>query len=64
MRSRHIHTSIGLISECYNMLDCKTTGCSVSIKFDIAKAFDLIDWGFLLWVLRRFSFADRFIGVM
>ena len=62
MRGRHIHISIALVSECYNILDCNITGGNVGIKFDITKAFDTIDWGFLLQVLRRFGFADRFVG--
>ena len=43
VRGRHIHTSIGMVSKCYNMLDYQITGGNVGIKFDIAKAFDIID---------------------
>lgn len=52
VRCRHIHAFIGLVSKCYNMLDCKITGSIVGIKFDIPKAFDTIDW----------RFDDRFVG--
>lgn len=44
------------------MLNCKIIRGNVGIKFDIAKAFDTIDWGFLLQVLHMFGVADKFVG--
>lgn len=43
VRGSHIHTSIGLVFECYNMLDREIKGGNFGIKFDIAKTFDKID---------------------
>ena len=62
VQSRHIHTSIGLVSERYNMLDREFTWGNVGIKFDIAKAFDTMDWGFWLRVLCSFGFMDKFVS--
>lgn len=44
VRDKHIYTYIGLVSKCYNMLNYDISGCNLGIKFDIAKAFDMIDW--------------------
>lgn len=40
----------------------KNQGGNVSIKIDIAKAFDTLDWEFLLQVLHSFVFDHVFIG--
>lgn len=42
------------------MLDCKTFGGNVAIKFDIKKAIDTLDWNFLLKVLTTFGFDRKF----
>lgn len=45
---RSISYSNILTSECINLLDAKCLGGSVAVKFDIKKAFDTINWNFLL----------------
>ncbi|KAM1823097.1 hypothetical protein ACFX14_025043 [Malus domestica] len=45
---RRITDCIGLVSECFNVLDKKTRGGNMGVKVDIAKAFDTLDWSFLL----------------
>ena len=62
VKGRHIHNSIGITSECFNMLDRKNFGGNIAIKLDIAKAFDTLDWGFLLKVLTAFGFSTVFIN--
>ena len=62
IRGRSIHHCIGLTSECFNLLDTKRKGGNVAIKIDIAKAFDTLDWNFLLKVLHAFGFNQTFIG--
>lgn len=47
-KGRSISYSNILTSECINLLDAKCLGGSVAVKFDIKKAFDTIDWNFLL----------------
>lgn len=61
VRGRQIHNSIGITSECFNMLDRKNHGGNIAIKIDIAKAFDTLDWDFLLKVLQAFGFCSTFI---
>lgn len=60
VKGRKIYQSIGLASECFNLLDNKTHGGNVALKVDIAKAFETIDWGFLLHVLDAFGFNNTF----
>ena len=40
------------------MLQNKTFGGNVALKFDIRKAFDTLDWKFLLSVLSKFRFHN------
>lgn len=47
-------------SEVINMLDHKSYGGNVALKFDIKKAFDTMNWYFLLQVLSSFGFDDIF----
>lgn len=42
------------------MLDYKTFGGNLAVKLDIMKAFDTIDWNFLLKVLEAFGFNRKF----
>lgn len=42
------------------MLDNKAFGGNITLKFDIKKAFDTLDWGFLLKVLKAFGFHNQF----
>lgn len=42
------------------MLDSKVYGGNLALKFDIKKAFDTIDWNFLLRILEAFGFDAKF----
>jgi hypothetical protein len=44
------------------MLDKKSFGGNMAMKIDIKKAFDILDWGFLLRVLKSFGFNHVFYG--
>jgi hypothetical protein len=57
IKGRHIRDCICLTSEAINMLHKKSYGGNLAIKIDIAKAFDTIDWQFLLKVLNAFGFS-------
>ncbi|XP_058742332.1 uncharacterized protein LOC131614798 [Vicia villosa] len=60
IHGRHIHDCIGLASEAFNMLDSKAWCGNLAFKVDIAKAFDTLDWSFLLKVLHQFGFNNIF----
>jgi hypothetical protein len=59
-KGRSIKYCICLTSEAINVLNKKSFGGNLALKIDIAKAFDTLDWSFLLKVLKRFGFGERF----
>ncbi|XP_062014240.1 uncharacterized protein LOC133730715 [Rosa rugosa] len=61
LKGRQISDCIFLISECVNLLDNKCRGGNVAIKFDVAKAFDTLNWDFLRRVLNAFGFHATFV---
>jgi hypothetical protein len=60
IKGRSIKDCICLTSEAINLLNKKSFGGNLSLKVDIAKAFDTLDWSFLLNVLKKFGFNDIF----
>jgi len=60
IRGRNIKDCICLTSEAINVLNKKSFGGNMALKVDIAKAFDTLDWNFLLRVLKAFGFNDIF----
>ncbi|XP_061999298.1 uncharacterized protein LOC133716631 [Rosa rugosa] len=61
LKGRQISDCIFLASECVNLLDNKCCGGNVAIKFDVAKAFDTLNWDFLRRVLNAFGFHATFV---
>ncbi|XP_026439686.1 uncharacterized protein LOC113338489 [Papaver somniferum] len=57
-----IFDCIGITSEAINMLDYKTFGGNLALKFDIRKAFDTLNWEFLLQSLVGYGFCEKFVG--
>ncbi|XP_019455064.1 PREDICTED: uncharacterized protein LOC109356183 [Lupinus angustifolius] len=62
MKGRQIHDCISLASEVVNLLDHRVYGVNLAIKLDVKKAFDTIDWKFLLDTLGAFGFHATFIN--
>lgn len=60
IRGRNIKDCISLTSEAINTLDKTCFGGNLALKIDVSKAFDTLDWGFLLKVLRGFGFNSTF----
>jgi len=60
IKGRSIKDCIGLTYEAINLLNKKTYGGNLAMKVDIAKAFDTLDWSFLLRVLKGFGFCEKF----
>jgi hypothetical protein len=60
IQGRNIKDCICLASEAANLLHSKSYGGNLALKIDITKAFDTIEWPFLLKVLKSFGFNDVF----
>jgi hypothetical protein len=60
IKGRSIKDCICLTSEAINVLQKRSFGGNLAIKVDIAKAFDTIQWSFLLRVLKAFGFNQKF----
>ncbi|XP_019450635.1 PREDICTED: uncharacterized protein LOC109352905 [Lupinus angustifolius] len=61
IKDRHIHYCICIAFEAINLLDHKTLGGNLALKLDVKKAFDTIDWRFLMDTLKAFGFHNSFI---
>ena len=57
---RHIQDCIMIASEAVNLLHRKTYGGNLAIKIDVRKAFDALNWKFLIHVLHCFGFNQTF----
>ncbi|XP_019435980.1 PREDICTED: uncharacterized protein LOC109342436 [Lupinus angustifolius] len=55
IKGRSIKDCICIASEVMNMLDGKTFGGNIAIELDIEKAFDILEWSFLLQTLQAFG---------
>jgi len=60
IQGRNIKDCICMASEAINLLHNKSYGGNLAIKIDISKAFDTLDWKFLLSVLKGFGFNETF----
>jgi len=60
IKGKQIKECICLTSKAINMLHNKSFGGILAIKINIAKAFDTIDWSFLIKVFKAFGFNDTF----
>jgi hypothetical protein len=49
-----------IASEAVNVLSKKSYAGNIALKIDISKAFDTLDWNFLLAVLKQFGFGETF----
>jgi len=60
VQGRQIHDCIGIAFEAINMLSKKVKEGNVTYKVDIHKAFDTLNWNFL--VLKHFGFHHSFFS--
>jgi len=60
IQGRRIKDCICITSEAINILHNSAFGGNLALKIDIAKAFDTIEWKFLLRVLKAFNFNEKF----
>ncbi|XP_058781014.1 uncharacterized protein LOC131655124 [Vicia villosa] len=59
---RNIKDGICLTSEAINILGNKSFSGNVALKIDIAKAFDTLNWDFILSTMHCFGFNSKFCG--
>jgi hypothetical protein len=60
IQDRNIKDCICIASEAVNLLHNKAFGGNLALKIDISKAFDTLEWPFLLKVLSCYGFNDTF----
>jgi hypothetical protein len=60
IHDRNIKDCLCIASEAANLLHNKSFGGNLALKIDITKAFDTLDWKFLLKVLKQFGFNEVF----
>jgi ribonuclease HI len=60
VHDRNIKDCLCIASEATNLLHNKAFGGNLALKIDISKAFDTLEWPFLLNVLRKFGFNEVF----
>lgn len=64
LTGRTIFYNITLTQEIVHSLNRKVHGRNVVVKVDMAKAYDRVDWRFLLHVLRSFGFPHSFCSLI
>ncbi|KAH6832231.1 hypothetical protein C2S53_005580 [Perilla frutescens var. hirtella] len=57
---RQIHEAIVLASEGVNAINRTHEGRNMALKLDITKAFDTMQWSFLMWMMKIFGFPEKF----
>jgi len=58
VKGRNIRDCIALTSEAVNLLDKRSFGGNLALKIDVSKAFDTLNWEFLINVLQGFGFNE------
>jgi hypothetical protein len=61
IHGRNIKDCFLIASEVINLLDTKSFGGNIALKVDIAKAFNTLEWSFLIHVLRKFGSVIHFV---
>lgn len=64
VKGRSIHENISLAHEIIQTIDNKVSGGNIAIKLDMSKAYNRVDWSFLMRVLRRFGFSHSWVNLI
>jgi len=57
----NIKDYIALASEAINVLDKRSFGGNLTLNINVLKAFDTLNWDFLMKVLQKFGFNQVFL---
>jgi hypothetical protein len=60
IHGRDIKDCLCIASEAANLIHSKAHGRNLILKIDVAKAFDTLEWPFLLKVLKVYEFNEKF----
>jgi mannosylglycoprotein endo-beta-mannosidase len=60
IHGRNIKDCLCIASEAANLIHNKAHGGNLILKIDVAKAFDTLEWSFLLKVLKVYGFNEKF----
>lgn len=63
IKGRSIHDTIALAQEMLHDLDRKVYGGIVVFKFDMSKAYDRVEWRFLLKAMKVMGFSEKSRGL-
>lgn len=64
VKGRSMHENISLAHEMIATIDNKVARGNIAIKLDMAKAYDRVNWRFLLRVLKHFGFSNIWIDMI
>ncbi|XP_058092651.1 uncharacterized protein LOC131239111 [Magnolia sinica] len=64
VKGRSIVENISIAREMVHEIDHKAFRGNLIIKVDMEKAYDRLDWGFIIQVLQKFGFARRWISMV
>lgn len=63
-QGRSIFENMTLAQEMVQSLNKKVKGENLMLKIDMAKAYDRVDWSFILWILQSFGFSSHICSLM
>ncbi|KAL3629955.1 hypothetical protein CASFOL_026267 [Castilleja foliolosa] len=64
LKGRNIHEAIALVHEMTQQLDRKINGGNVMFKIDMSKAYDRLEWRFLIHCLRAMGYCEDFVDLI
>ncbi|VVA41364.1 PREDICTED: reverse mRNAase [Prunus dulcis] len=66
VQERQIQDNIIVAHEAFHYLKLKRTGCKLEagLKIDMSKAFDRVEWDFLVGVMQKLGFSDFWINMV
>lgn len=64
MKGRQIHESIAVAQELVGDIDRKVEGGNIILKVDMAKAYDRLEWKFLLRALQAMGFSEGVLDMV
>lgn len=64
VKNRHIHSNLALAHDMTSDLHKKSRDGNIIIKLDMSKAYDRISWSYLIRVMRKFGFNEKWCDLI